>query len=228
MTVRCFLPCRKGSERVPRKNIRPFAEFSGGLLEIKLKQLLESKVIEEVVLSTNDEEILDFAISLSNERLRVHRRDERLCMSETSTDDLVGHAVALIPEGHILWTHVTSPFLSADIYDLLVGRYLSAIEDGYDSLMTTTLTHGFFWDESGPVNYDRKHEKWPRTQTIQPLHEVNSAVFLSSADNYRNLGDRIGAHPLLYPLDKIAGFDVDWPEDFALGECIVKSGLAKL
>ena len=38
-----FLPCRKGSQRVPNKNTRPFAGIEGGLLRIKLEQLLACK-----------------------------------------------------------------------------------------------------------------------------------------------------------------------------------------
>ena len=34
-----FLPCRKGSERVPQKNTRTFAGVVGGLLWIKLNEL---------------------------------------------------------------------------------------------------------------------------------------------------------------------------------------------
>ncbi|TCP20736.1 hypothetical protein [Rhodovulum adriaticum] len=49
---------------MPRKNIRPFGPFAHGLLEIKLGQLLACPEIDRVVLSTNDEEILDFARSL--------------------------------------------------------------------------------------------------------------------------------------------------------------------
>lgn len=226
MPVRCFLPCRKGSERVPRKNIKPFAGYAHGLVEIKLGQLLGSTLIDQVVLSTNDEEILDFAASLNSEKIVLHRRRDDLSGSDTSTDALVAHALELIPHGHILWTHVTSPFLHAAIYDQIIARYFSALEQGYDSLMTTTLLRGFLWDERGPVNYERSREKWPRTQTIAPLHEVNSAAFLSQAANYRALDDRIGARPLLYQVDKIASFDIDWPDDFALAECIAQKGLA--
>ena len=228
MKVKCFLPCRKGSERVPKKNIKPFAGFSAGLLEIKLKQLLKSNLIEEIVLSSNDNEILDFAYSLNNERLRLHCREDKLCTSLTSTDELVRHAVDLIPNGHILWTHVTSPFLSSELYDSLIVKYFSAIDDGFDSLMTTSLIHGFLWNYDGPINYDRRQEKWPRTQTILPLHEINSAAFISSADNYRKFDDRIGVKPLLYPLDKITSFDIDWPDDFRLAECVANSGLARI
>ncbi|MNB93612.1 Cytidylyltransferase [compost metagenome] len=228
MSVICFLPCRKGSERVPQKNIKPFAGHSCGLIEIKINQLLSSTLITEIILSTNDDEIIDYAKSIKSKKLRVHKRSETLSSSSTSTDDLVAHALELIPDSHILWTHVTSPFIVADDYDAIISEYLKSLNNGYDSLMTTSLIHSFLWDETGPINYNRDIEKWPRTQTLPAIHEVNSAVFLSHSKNFRDLNDRIGKSPLLYPLDKIKSFDIDWPDDFSIGECIASTGLVKL
>lgn len=228
MSVICFLPCRKGSERVPKKNIKPFANRPHGLIEIKINQLLESKEIDGIVLSTNDDEIIDFAKSLNNEKLVVHKRVENLSSSQTSTDQLVGHALQLIPDAHILWTHVTSPFITAEDYDRIIIKYYEALKEGYDSLMTTSLIHGFLWDKEKPINYDRQIEKWPRTQTLEPIHEINSAIFINHSSSYEKLNDRIGNTPLLYPLDKIKSFDIDWQDDFAIAECIVQSGLARI
>jgi len=228
MSVSVFLPCRKGSERVPKKNIKPFAGIPNGLLELKISQLLSCNTIDEVVLSTNDEEILNFASAINNKKLRVHQRIDSLCSSKTSTDDLVNHALELIPNGHILWTHVTSPFINTAMYETIIKCYFESLTQGYDSLMTTTLIHGFLWNDNQPINYDRTIEKWPRTQTIEPVHEINSGVFLNSAENYAKLNDRIGKAPKLYSLDKITAHDVDWPEDFIVAEAIAKNGLAEL
>ncbi|MDD4864939.1 MAG: acylneuraminate cytidylyltransferase family protein [Alishewanella agri] len=228
MTVSVFLPCRKGSERVPKKNIKPFAGIQHGLVELKLQQLLSCEAIDEVVLSTNDEEILAFAATLGQKKLRIHKRVDSLCTSSTSTDALVAHAVELIPDGHILWTHVTSPFINAVVYGQIIEQYFNSLERGYDSLMTTTLIHGFLWNAQEPINYDRNKEKWPRTQTITPVHEINSGVFLSGAENYRELDDRIGKKPYLYPLNKITAHDIDWHEDFIIAEAIAQNGLASL
>lgn len=228
MTVTCFLPCRKGSERVPKKNIKPFAGYPCGLIEIKINQLLSSGLIDEVVLSTNDDEILDYAKSIQSKKLRLHKRAECLSSSSTSTDDLVAHALDLIPDSHILWTHVTSPFILASDYDLIISEYFKSLSNGCDSLMTTSLIHGFLWNEDGPINYNRDIEKWPRTQTLPTIHEINSAVFLSHSKNYKELDDRVGKAPLLYPLDKIKSFDIDWADDFSIGECIASAGLVKL
>lgn len=225
--VTCFLPCRAGSQRVVRKNIKPFASYEHGLIEIKLCQLLSAEEIDEVVLTTDDEDILAYAESLDESRLRLHRRVEELSSSATSTDQLVAHALELIPEGHILWTHVTSPFITAKHYDEVIRAYWEQRKQGFDSLMTTTEIHGFLWQDEQPMNYDRTIEKWPRTQTLTPVHEVNSGAFLATADLYRELDDRIGSRPYLYAMDKFTSFDIDWPEDFVLAECLVEKGLVK-
>lgn len=228
MSINVFLPCRKGSQRVPKKNIKPFVGFKNGLIEIKLKQLLECKKIDKIYLSTNDEEILKYAKSLNQDRIILHKRAEYLSSSETSTDELVSHVLELIPEGDILWTHATSPFLNANVYDDIINKYEEVKIQGFDSLMTTNLIHGFLWNKKGPINYDRTKEKWPRTQTIEPLHEINRAVFLANAESYRTLNDRIGTNPYLYELDKIKGFDIDWEDDFTIAEAILKAEIADI
>jgi CMP-N-acetylneuraminic acid synthetase len=226
--VTCFLPCRRGSQRVPRKNIKPFAKYESGLVELKLSQLDQAKEIDEIVLSTNDTDILEYASTLNFPKLRVHQRADVLASSTTSTDALVAHALDLIPEGEILWTHVTSPFINAQYYDEVVRSYREKLAVGYDSLMTVTELYGFLWQHGHPMNYDRHHEKWPRTQTLTPIHEVNSGVFLASNKVYRDLNDRIGEHPYLHVLDKLVSHDIDWFEDFVVAECMVEKGLVSL
>lgn len=221
MTITCFLPCRKGSERVPRKNIRPIAGKAFGLLEIKLEQLLSTTMIDKIILSTNDEEIINFAMSIENSRLDVRSRDDSLASSATSTDELIAYAGSLVEEGHVMWTHVTSPFLGAAVYDELLRTYLCELDNGYDSLMTVTKLQGFIWDDTGPVNYDRNVEKWPRTQTLASLYEINSGAFITAASVYSKEKDRIGVNPFKYELNKIQGFDIDWPEDFQIAEALM-------
>ena len=167
-----------------------------------------------------------YARNLGAAHLVLHRRAEDLSSSATSTDALVGHAHDLIPKGHILWTHVTSPFVTAETYANVIASYRQALTQGHDSLMTTTLLHAFLWNEKGPLNYDRQVEKWPRTQTLTPVHEINSAVFIAPAEIYSRLNDRIGDNPYLFPLDKLTAQDIDWEADFVVAEQLLLRGLA--
>jgi CMP-N-acetylneuraminic acid synthetase len=223
MKVNVFLPCRKGSQRVPKKNIKKFGQYNNGLIEIKLKQLLKSKNIANIYLTTNDDEIFYYAKSLNNKKIILHKRSEELSSDNTSTDSLIAHAIELIPSGDILWTHVTSPFLDTEEYDIIIDKYFKMKNNGYDSLMTTSLIHGFLWNKKGPMNYDRNKEKWPRTQTIEPIHEINSATFIANVEIYKKQKDRIGTNPYLYSIDKIKGFDIDWEEDFKIAEAILEA-----
>lgn len=227
-SIIAFLPCRSGSERIPRKNTRPFARLAHGLLENKLTQLSSCSAIDKIILSTNDETILKYSKSLDCSKLFVHHRPDDLATSTTSTDQLIKLAHQLIPSGHVFWTHVTSPFVTASICTKIISCYFQSLSKGYDSLMTATPFRGFLWDEHGPLNYDRSIFKWPRTQTLKPLYEVNSAVFLAPSHIYANSLDRIGTTPYLYELDRFTGLDIDWEEDFMLAEQLLSLDLVSL
>ena len=219
-SIYAFLPCRLGSERIKNKNIKSFAGFQKGLLGIKLKQLLKVPNIKKIFLSTNDEKIISFARSLKNQKLIICIRPNHLGNSFTSTDDLIKHVPEIIKSGDILWTHVTSPFINSKTYKILIEKYFESKLKGYDSLMTVNIFQSFLWNDLKPINYKRSKEKWPKTQTLNKLYEVNSAAFISNIKLYKKLNDRIGKKPYMYPLNKVQGFDIDWPEDFFIAENI--------
>ena len=88
--------------------------------------------------------------------------------------------------------------------------------------MTVNKIQNFLWDNQGPINKSSKLEKWPRTQTIDPIFEVNSAMFLNSIENYKLYKNRIGTKPFLLETEKLKSYDIDWPEDFSFTEQIYK------
>jgi CMP-N-acetylneuraminic acid synthetase len=221
--VTVFLPCREGSQRVPFKNTKPFSGVEGGLLKIKLIELLKVPSVREIVLSTNDLKVIEIAEKINTNKIVIDRRSDYLSSSSTSTDDLINYVPKIIKDTHILWTHVTSPFVTADIYELIIKKYFVKLKEGFDSLMTVNKIQNFLWNDKGSINYDRSIEKWPRTQTLPKLYEVNSGVFINSLDNYKLFEDRIGKIPFLYETEGYTSFDIDWPEDFLLGELIYKS-----
>lgn len=220
--VNVFLPMRAGSERVPKKNTKPFAGVEGGLCEIKLKQLLRSRLINKIFVSTNDPCVMKIAAMFSSDRIVVVERPDALASSSTSTDDLIRYVPSIMPEAHILWTHVTSPFICNNIYDDMIATYLNNI-GLYDSLMTVTKFQKFIWNEAGPINYNLKDEKWPRTQTIKPLWEINSGAFITTKKIYEERMDRIGGKPYLFQTDEDVSFDIDWLPDFTFAEIIYES-----
>ena len=221
--VNVFLPMRAGSERVPKKNTKPFAGIDGGLCSIKLKQLLLSSRVGNIFVSTNDPDVIDISNGFNSNRIKIIQRPDELASSFASTDDLIKYVPEIMPDGHILWTHVTSPFIGPDIYDRIIEEYFENV-GYYDSLMTVTKLQKFIWNDKGPINYDHSIEKWPRTQTIEPLYEVNSGAFIATKEIYRERMDRIGSRPYLFQLSEEISFDIDWLPDFTMAETIYQTG----
>ena len=180
-----FLPMRAGSERVPEKNTRSFAGITGGLCEIKLRQLLRCTVIDKIFVSTNDTKVINISKSFGSQKIKIIRRPDILASSSASTDDLIKYVSEIMPEGHIMWTHVTSPFIGSETYSRIIEAYFKNLHL-YDSLMTVTKLQKFIWNNVEPINYDVTIEKWPRTQTIEPLWEVNSGAFIATKNFIKN------------------------------------------
>ena len=226
-SVSVFLPTRAGSERVKNKNTRTFAGVDGGLLKIKLNQLLNCKIIDEVVLSTNDRESIQVAQELYNyNKLKVIERPQHLALSTTNLMDLVNYVPKVCGSNHILWTHVTSPLVNTADYTNAVETYFKILEQGFDSLMSVKEIQNFIWSKEQNKVVNKKlddDKKWPRTQDLNKIYEVNSAIFMASKDVYFNEQDRIGKKPFLLTQNQIKSTDVDWEEDFKLAELIYEN-----
>ena len=82
--------------------------------------------------------------------------------------------------------------------------------------MTVTKIQKFIWNGGEPLNYDRSVKKWPRTQTINPLWEINSGAFLAPKAIYEDSLDRIGDKPYLFQLSDEIAFDIDWLPNFKM------------
>ncbi|PRX43498.1 acylneuraminate cytidylyltransferase family protein [Salegentibacter salegens] len=222
MSISVFLPTRKGSERVKNKNTRKFSNFDGGLLELKLKQLAKLDV-DEVVLSTNDEESLAVARNFESDfpKLKIEVRPDALALSTTSLSDLIAYVPNIINSEHVLWTHVTSPMVDTEIYSDSIKTYYEGLEKGFDSLMSVTGFQNFLWKKERNDIINRiGDERWPKTQDLEMLYEINSAVFITPKEIYKKNGDRVGKNPYLFEMNKFTSLDVDWEEDFKIAEAV--------
>ena len=219
-----FLPTRKGSERVKNKNTRPFADIEGGLVENKIKQLLSTKHIDEILFSSNDEMCIAIAEKYtSDSRLRIIPRPNELCLSTTNLQDLICYVPTITNADHILWRHVTTPLVEAKVYDTAIEQYLSKIIKGYDSLVSVKELKNFLLNQEGKLVNNTTNIPWPRTQDLEPLYEINHAIFLAKRSVYTEQKNRIGQKPLLYIMDEIHSKDIDWEEDFKIAEIMYKT-----
>lgn len=221
------VPCRAGSERVPQKNTRPFAQYRGGLLELKLEQLARVEEIDQIIVSSNDDAVLaftrEFAQARGDGRFTALERPDELGRSSTPMSAFIRYVGHLQETGTMMMTHVTHPFLSSQYFSGLIGAWKEAAAAGHDSLLTVTKLQTFLWDENGPYNYDPTEEKWPRSQDIKPLYEINHGAYLIPFEVMRAVDDRVGQRPRLHELPENAVLDIDWLDQFHLLEDMARA-----
>ena len=219
-----FLPARKGSERVKNKNTRSFAGIEGGLVENKIRQLLSTKHVDEIILSTNDEVCMEVTQKFTlDSRLRIVARPDNLCLSSTNLQDLICYVPTITDADHILWGHVTTPLAGANEYDKGIELYLSKLHEGYDSLVGVTELKNFLLNREGKLINNTTNIPWPRTQDLEPLYEINHTMFLAKREVYIEQKNRIGVNPILHVMDEIHSFDIDWEDDFTIAEVMYKN-----
>jgi CMP-N-acetylneuraminic acid synthetase len=218
-----FLPTRKGSQRVKSKNTRPFSNISGGILELKLRQLMACKTLASIILSTNDEDSIAIAKRIDPQQafIRIVERPEQLCLDTTALTDLIAYVPEITEQEHIIWGHTTTPFVTGEDYDKGIELYFYKLKEGFDSLISVMPLQNFLLNANAQVfNYDSSANRWPRTQDLPVLYEVNHAMFITSRDIYIQKKNRIGIKPFMFEQDKIKSFDIDWEDDFKIAEAI--------
>jgi len=220
--VSFFLPTRKGSQRVKNKNTRPFAGISGGLLQNKLRQLAGAAYIDEIVMSSNDEECLAIAREMQkqHDKIVIDVRPDALCLDTTNLKDLIDYVPTVTSCEHILWGHVTTPLANGNDYDEGIKKYFEALDNGHDSLISVAEFKNFLLNKEGKVINNTTPLPWPRTQDLETLYEINHVMFMGSKNVYKTYGNRVGQKPYLYAMDKIKSFDVDWEDDFKIAEIL--------
>jgi CMP-N,N'-diacetyllegionaminic acid synthase len=114
MRVLGVIPARGGSKRIPRKNIKPL--HNSPLIAYTIRAAQDSQLLTTWVVSTDDEQIRDVALSFG---AYVVRRPEELAGDLTSSDEVALHALEWMGPGYdmVVLLHPTSPIRDPEHID---------------------------------------------------------------------------------------------------------------
>jgi CMP-N-acetylneuraminic acid synthetase len=223
-----LVPARGGSRGIPRKNVKPL----GGrpLLDWALRAIVDSGVVDRVVVSTDDEEIAAVARASGADVPFV--RPAELATDAASALDVVAHALEWLAEHEssepefVLLVQPTEPFVRpAQIRD----AFALMIERGADSAITTVPVPRNFHPyhlrvetADGLLDFEHPelHYAHPTRQSDPPRHAFGNlywfrrAAFLERREI--EVGRRVGL-----PIDPLTAFDLNTPQDWALAEALV-------
>ena len=227
-----FIPIRQNSKRIKKKNIKKLGIYKFGLTELKIKQLQKfrkkiksdqtlKKVNFEYVISSDD--IVVKKIVKSYDWIKFHKRQKNLS-TDNSLDKLIKFVPNICKGDYILWTHVTSPFFNEESYIKFIKFFLKH-NMKFDSAFSANKINSFIFNSTCKkwISHNRNKIKWPRTQDLDLLWEINSAAFIAKKQIYIKNMDRLGPNPL--PIESLnnESFDVDDLEDFKKLKKLIKN-----
>ncbi|QTD37566.1 acylneuraminate cytidylyltransferase family protein [Polaribacter batillariae] len=134
MKILGIIPARGGSKGVPRKNIKLLA--GKPLIAYTAEVAIKSKFIDTLIVSSEDEEIIDVAKSLGIEA--PFKRPQDLSLDTTPTLPVILHALDFYKKQNIFFDAVcllqtTSPFRTVKFLDKAIQTF---IEKDTDSLVS--------------------------------------------------------------------------------------------
>ncbi|MFC1822590.1 cytidylyltransferase domain-containing protein [Thermodesulfobacteriota bacterium] len=118
------IPARGGSKGIPRKNMIPIA--SRPLLWWSIQACKTSKLMDRFVVSTEDREIGQYAMSCGAE---VLWRPKELAQDDSTTLAVLRHIIKEIQTDAVVLLQPTSPIRINGLVDRAIDRYLSSNAD---------------------------------------------------------------------------------------------------
>jgi N-acylneuraminate cytidylyltransferase len=211
--VTALMPIKALSERVQGKNVRPLC--GRPLFHWMVDTLLASRYVKKIIINTDSEEI-----GAAVERMgAVYIR---------RPSHLLGHMVRMNPliewdlgqtDGEVfLQTHATNPLLTSGTIDRAIERFFEP--GSHDSLFSVSpFRTRFYWPDGRPINHDLDRDL--RSQDMPPIYEENSCLYLFTRTCFAAYNRRIGAKPMLFPIDPLEAVDIDEEFQFTIAEVLM-------
>ena len=209
--ITVLIAVRGGSKRVPRKNVRPFCDSS--MLELKVQQALRLEGVNNVVVTSDDDEMLHMAEKLGATPMK---RDPYYATDTVPMGDVYVHLASTLDCKDILWTPVTSPLVQDKTVQDCIDIYQHLTE--YDSVVTTNIIKEYMWLDNKAINYDPKNH--PRSQDLPDIYALNFAVNILPRELMIKNKNILGNDFYAYMLDEVEALDVDTEYEFMLAEIL--------
>lgn len=226
-----IIPARGGSKRIPGKNIKSFC--GKPMLAYSIESALASGVIDEVVVSTDDEAIARVAREYGAQIPFI--RPAELADDHTGTSPVVRHAIAtLIERGweleYCACIYATAPLLSASLiaeaFALLDAA--SMHEQQQDYVFTAArysfpIQRAILQTESGGVAPFDPVGITKRSQDLPPAYHDAGQLYWGHSTTWLNTRRHIfGEHSQMLVLPDHLVQDIDTPEDWKRAELLYK------
>lgn len=214
------ITARGGSKRIPRKNIR---EFCGKpILAYSIEAALQSEVFDKVMVSTDDREISEIAVSYGAEV--PFFRSGRTADDFASTADVLEEVLQEYGKrgqhyDRVCCIYPTAPFLTPQ----RLRQAMSLLDETQADSVLPVVRFSFppqrgLVEEEGLLRY-----KWPenantRSQDLEPFYHDVGQFYCIRSSSFERQRKLVMERTVPLVLSEMEIQDIDTPEDWRLAE----------
>ena len=221
-TFLAIIPARGGSKRLPRKNILDLC--GKPLISWSIEAALKSKYISKVVVSSDDEEILNIS---SNFGADIIKRPYELANDTATTFDAIKHTIDNLEEyEYVVLLQPTSPLRNEkhidEAIELLEEKQADAI------VSVCEMDHSPLWSNTLPKdgnmnNFLRDEVLNKRSQDLEKYYRVNGAIYICKTDKLlENKSFFLKDNIFAYIMDRKSSIDIDEEIDFLFAQRVIE------
>lgn len=220
----CIIPARGGSKRIPRKNILPLN--GKPLMAYSIDAAKESGVFSKVVVSTEDEEIMQIA---QRHGAEVDIRPKEMAgdlvtkvqvvneyIARNAIEDQYDYVAALLP---------TCPFRTAE--DVREAFHKLSNQSKYDFLIGVT-------EYEFPIEFALRAQdeivemvnpqgyEVTRSQNKEKRYHPNGALYMATMKGFLEKKTFFNRQMMHHMMPALRSYDIDYPYQFEIAEIIAK------
>jgi CMP-N-acetylneuraminic acid synthetase len=193
--VAVVIPALDVNRYYPEGDLVKFGDTT--LLEWKISQVLGVAEKENIFISTPSERIIALAGDYGVQSIK--RGDD------DGSAGWILESVEPIENKIILWTHVTSPFISAGDYADMMRTFFSLSAE-YDSLITMYKESEYVFFQNEPLNFDVNDYK--SRKLLEPVYRVTNGCYITPKESYLQNQKYFGGSPYYYEVDKLTSLEI--------------------
>jgi CMP-N-acetylneuraminic acid synthetase len=213
-----LVQARMGSQRVPGKMLRSFAETT--LTDILFEKLSNSSIIPKsnIYFSAYENELKEVGKKYG---INIFNRSKNSAFAETDMQ-LIYEWHDKLPFKYVVLVSACNPLLTIETIDAFIKSFVESDKQGAFAVFEKKT---YYWNKDGQAITDWQGANIMNTKFVEPIYEAAHCLYASRLDIIKNgywMDTVSPPAPELFVMKELEAFDIDYEWQFQLGEYLYK------
>lgn len=211
-----IIPARKGSKRLPNKNLVELNDVP--LIGWTIRAAQNSSLISQTVVTSDSDEILNYSASQGIKLL--HKRDDALATDQASSVDVVLDVLDKFSAEHIVLLQPTSPLRNSSHIDNAISFYKKNKNNTVSINKIKSNSESKF-----PISFNQSTQLVSlKNNTVERgnAYELNGAIYIISSKNLLSEKRFINKKTYGFLMHAKHSIDIDYFTDLEIAQNFIK------